>query len=59
MKKISRRNFLKAALTSGIVLGSGNLFAGCNEISRNVENNLHSLEKKLTGDLDIIFCDKL
>ena len=55
MKKISRRNFLKAALTSGIVLGSGNLFAGCNEISRNVENNLHSLEKKLTGDLDINF----
>lgn len=55
MKKISRRNFLKAALTSGIVLGSGNLFAGCNEVSRNVENNLHSLEKKFTCDLDTKF----
>ena len=55
MKKLSRRNFLKAALASGIVLGSGNFFAGCNEFFRTAENNLHNLEKKFTGDLDINF----
>ena len=55
MKKFTRRDFLKAALTSGIVLGSGNLFAGCNELSRSAENSLHSLEKKFTSDLNAKF----
>ena len=55
MKKLSRRNFLKAALTSGIVLGGGNLFAGCNEFSRVAENNIHNLEKKFTSDLNAKF----
>ena len=53
MKKISRRNFIKTALTSGLVIGSGGLFSGCNEISRSASNSLHELEEKITGDLNI------
>lgn len=55
MKKINRRNFIKTALTSGLVIGSGSLFFGCNEVSRTAENTLHDLEKKFSNDLNAKF----
>ena len=47
MRKISRRTFLKFALSSGMVIGSNLLSAGCKELSRTAE--------KISGDLDIKF----
>ena len=55
MKKIDRRTFIKTALTSELIIGSGGFFAGCNEISRTAENSLHELEEKLSSDLNIKF----
>ncbi len=55
MKKINRRTFLKAALTSGFVIGSGGIFSGCNELYRSAENSLNSLGEKITSDLDAKF----
>jgi len=55
LKKISRKNFIKFAFTSGLALSCGSFFSGCNEFSRNVENNLHELGEKFSGDLDLKF----
>ena len=55
MKKISRKNFIKFSLTSGLAMLCGSFFSGCNEISRTVENNFHEFEEKITGDLNVKF----
>ena len=50
LKKISRRNFIKAALASGIVLG-GNLIIGCNNDSGTSGNlNIKFLRQIITKD---------
>ena len=51
MEKINRRKFLKFALTSGIILGGGEIFSSCGEISKTAEE----VEKKIAGDLDAKF----
>lgn len=53
LDKISRRAFIKAAVTSGLVVGSGAIFSACGELQRTASNSLHELEKKITEDLNV------
>ena len=46
MKTINRRNFLKLALTSGMVIGSGGIFSACKEIAKNTDGLKNNLEIK-------------
>ena len=46
MKTITRRNFLKLALTSGVVIGSGGIFSACKEIAKNTDGLKNNLEIK-------------
>ena len=54
MKTINRRNFIKLVIGSGVAIGSGGIFSGCNEISdkKSLKNNLdvEFLRQIITSD---------
>ena len=53
MKTINRRNFLKFALTSGLVIGSGGIFSACKVIEEGIlKKNLEVkfLRQVITSD---------
>lgn len=61
MKTINRRNFIKFALTSGVMIGSGGIFSGCNETSNDggtLKNNLdvEFLRQIITSDSKSSHC---
>lgn len=43
---ITRRNFIKFVATSGVIIGSGGIFAGCEKITDNEKNFKNNLEVK-------------
>lgn len=51
MKVMTRRNFIKAAIASGMIVGGGGIFAGCWETEKSAGN----VKEKLTGKLNVKF----
>ena len=52
-KKLNRRNFIKAAISSGILIAGGNIFSGCNSDSVPNVKNKEAIQENKISDLDI------
>lgn len=50
MKELNRRKFIKLAIMSGMIIGSGEIFAGCGKISSTTREN-----EKLKTDMSVKF----